>query len=187
MKRKMLLCIRSFFSLIHITFTKIFNIGGFFSAPVQDFSASTKFSISGGGKIFLKKHIHTKRNVCIEADGGIVEIGEGCFFNNGCMIVSKERVRIGSCTAFGPNVFVYDHDHDIKSGRILHESGFLTDEVIIGDNVWIGANCVILRGTRIGDGVVVGAGSVLKGVYEPGSVIIQKRSEEVRKGVHSFD
>lgn len=44
---------------------------------------------------------------------------------------------------------------------------------------WIGANTVILRGTVIGRDCVVGAGSVLKGVYPAGSVIVQKRTENI--------
>lgn len=180
MKKKISLCVRSLFSLAHIVFTKLFNIRGFYSAMEQDFSASTKFSVSGSGRISLMKHIHTKRNVIFEADGGNMEIGEGCFFNNGCMVVSKESISIGSYSAFGPNVLVYDHDHNIHSERTIHDSGFVTEPVIIGDNVWIGANSVILRGSVIGDGCVIGAGSVIKGVYPSDTIIIQKRSEETK-------
>ena len=54
----------------------------------------------------------------------------------------------------------------------------------IGDNVWIGANSVILRGSVIGSGCVIGAGSVIKGTYPPDSVIIQKRSNEVMERNH---
>lgn len=171
--------VRSFFSLIHIIIAKICNPSGFSSAIVQDFSLTTKFSSYNSGKIFLKKHIHTKRNVIFEADGGILEVGEGCFFNNGGMVVSKERIVIGNHTSFGPNVLIYDHDHNIDSGLDICDSGFKTAPVVIGDNVWVGANSVILRGTVLGHGCVVGAGSVIKGTYPPGSVIIQKRSEQI--------
>ena len=51
--------------------------------------------------------------------------------------------------------------------------------ITVGDDVWIGANTVILRGTVIGRDCVVGAGSVLKGVYPAGSVIVQKRTENI--------
>ena len=58
-----------------------------------------------------------------------------------------------------------------------------TGKLKIGKNCWIGANTVILRGTVLGDNCVVGAGSVLKGHYESGSIILQKRetiSKEVK-------
>lgn len=181
MKKRIMLYIRSLFSLIHALYAKLCHPAGFHCAPLQDFSLTTRLCVSEGGRLYLKKHTHTKRNVVIEAEGGIVTVGEGCFFNSGCMIVSKERISIGDNTSFGPNAAVYDHDHDIRSGAEIHNSGYVTSPVVIGDNVWIGANTVILRGTVIGSGSVVGAGSVIKGTYPPYSVIVQKRTETVRE------
>ena len=184
MKRKISLYVRSILTLVHIAFVKILNISGFTSAAVQDFSLTTRISVNEKGIISLKKHIHTRRNVTFESDGGMIELGEGCFFNNGCMVVSKEHIKIGKNTSFGPNVLVYDHDHNIHSAEDIHDSGFVTSPVVIGDNVWIGANSVILRGSVIGSGCVIGAGSVIKGTYPPDSVIIQKRSNEVMERNH---
>lgn len=179
MKNRISLYVRSALTFLRIVIIKIFNIQGFSASLIQDFSLTTKISVSEKGKILLKKHIHTKRNVVLCSEGGTLEIGEGCFFNNGCMAVAKERITIGNQVAFGPNVFIYDHDHDISSEKSIHDSGYKTSPVVIGDDVWIGANTVILRGTVIGRGSVVGAGSVLKGVYPAGSVIVQKRSENI--------
>ena len=151
MKKRISLYVRSVLTFLRIVITKIFNIKGFHSAFIQDFSITTKISVTERGKILLKKHIHTKRNVILCAEGGTLEIGEGCFFNNGC----------------------------ISSAESIHDSGYKTSPVVIGDDVWIGANTVILRGTVIGRDCVVGAGSVLKGVYPAGSVIVQKRTENI--------
>ncbi len=188
MKKRLSLYARSIFSALHTAFVKILNIHSFKSSFIQDFSLTTKLSMRDGGGISLAKHIHTKRNVVFEADGGKIEIGEGCFMNNGCMVVAKEHIRIGAYTSFGPNVLVYDHDHDIHTDKSIHDSGYKTAPVIIGKNVWVGANTVILRGSIIGDGCVIGAGSVIKGEYEAGSVVIQRRGEEIgkRKEVHEL-
>lgn len=180
MKKRLSLYARSILSFVHIVFVKIFNIRSFKSSLVQDFSLTTRIFPHGGGKISLGKRIHTRRNVVLEAEGGSLEIGEGVFFNNGCMAVSKERIAIGKNTAFGPNTVIYDHDHNIHSDKAIHDSGYLTESVVIGDNVWVGANCTILRGTCIGDGCVIGAGSVIKGTYEPYTAVIQKRAETVK-------
>jgi acetyltransferase-like isoleucine patch superfamily enzyme len=94
-------------------------------------------------------------------------------------VVCRQSVDIGSGTEFGPNVLVYDHDHEWRGGA-LKEGNFLTDSVFIGKNCWIGAGCIVLRGTRIGDGCVVAAGSVLKGEYPTGSLIYQRRETVVR-------
>jgi acetyltransferase-like isoleucine patch superfamily enzyme len=181
MKRKLKLWIRSAFSLIHIIAVKICNIRGFTASAIQDLSLTTRISLEKGGQIKLGKGIHARRNVVIEAmSGGKIEIGDGCFFNNGCMIVGKEKITIGEKTSFGPNVFIYDHDHDTNRSPDT-ENTYKSSPVEIGKRVWIGANTVILRGTRIGDNCVVGAGSVISGEYEPNTVIIQKRSTELKK------
>lgn len=187
MKKKLSLFIRAFFSLIHIAFVKLLNLKGFKSAMQQDFSFTTSLRPHDGGVITLSKHIHTRRNVVFEAEGGMIEIGEGCFFNNGCMIVSHESIKIGEYTCFGPNVLVYDHDHKIDASVPLHDSGYKTAPIVIGKNVWIGGNSVILRGTVIGDNCVIGAGSVIKGIYEEGSIVVQKRGEEIRTRLCTTD
>ena len=58
---------------------------------------------------------------------------------------------------------------------------FKTAPITIGNNVWMGANALILRGTTIGDNTVVGGGTVVKGDFPANSVIIQKRTTEVRQ------
>ena len=68
--------------------------------------------------------------------------------------------------------------YDYRVG--LEQNCFKTKPIIVGSNCWIGAQTVILRGTEIGDNCVVGAGSVLKGKYPDGSVIIQKRETSYR-------
>lgn len=56
---------------------------------------------------------------------------------------------------------------------------FQTSPIVIGNNVWIGANTLILRGTTIGDNCVVAGGSVIRGNYPADTVIVQKRTTEV--------
>ena len=91
------------------------------------------------------------------------------------------RIVIGNDVMMGPNCIMrtYSHRHD-RIDIPMTKQGFEPEQVMyIGDDVWIGANTVILRGTVIGRDCVVGAGSVLKGVYPAGSVIVQKRTENI--------
>lgn len=181
MRKRNSLYIRAFFSLWHLLFVKLINFRSFFAGLPQDISCGTRISVQSGGKIILSKRIHTRRAVTLEADGGTLRIGEGSFINNGSAAVAKESIIIGRNTAIGPNTLIYDHDHRIDKSLPVHDSGFVTSPVIIGDNVWIGANCVILRGSIIGNGCVIGAGSVVKGEYPSDTVIIQKRDETLMK------
>lgn len=91
------------------------------------------------------------------------------------MLVSHEKIMVGNNVQFEPNVMVYDHDHDFRLHGCLNNKDFVTSPIEIGDNVWIGAGTIILRGTKIGNNCIVGAGSLLKGEYEENQVIVQKR------------
>jgi len=58
--------------------------------------------------------------------------------------------------------YLIDVDHEIESREVpIPSQGLRTSPITIGDDVWIGAHCVILRGVTIGKGAVVGANSVV--------------------------
>ena len=106
-------------------------------------------------------------------------IGNNVSLNCQNMIACREKIVIGNDVQFSPNVQIYDHDHDYKTLGGSKAGKYKTSPVVIGNNVWIGANTVILRGTVLGDNCVVGAGSIIKGHYPDNSLIIQKRDETV--------
>lgn len=103
---------------------------------------------------------------------GILEIGEGTAFNNNCIITCREKIKIGRHVLFGPNVAIFDHDHDFRGNDFEHE--FVTDEIDIGNNVWIGANVTILKGTKIGDNAVIGANAVVFGNIPENAIYINE-------------
>ena len=57
---------------------------------------------------------------------------------------------------------------------------YVETPVVIGNDVWIGANVVIMRGTTIGDQAVIGAGSIVKGNVPAGKVFYQKRETIIK-------
>lgn len=103
------------------------------------------------------------------------EIGNNTSVNSNNMIVCRESIKIGNNVYLSPNVQIYDHDHDFRVEGGVTAGKYKTTPVEIGDSCWIGANTVILRGTKLGRNCVVGAGCVLKGEYPDDSVIVQKR------------
>lgn len=121
-------------------------------------SIKAAIKIEDEGSIRLGKQVQIRPYSEIHvSDKGMIEIEDGAFFNRNCMIVCRGKVHIGKGTAFGPNVVVYDHDHELK----LREGGYTVSPVHIGDHVWIGAGCIILKGVHIGDEAVVAAGSIV--------------------------
>lgn len=92
--------------------------------------------------------------------GNRIEIGKNFFANYNCTIIDTGRVKIGDNCQFAPNVGIYTAGHPVHPAtrNTLYEYGF---DITIGDNVWIGANTVVLPGVTIGSNTVIGAGSVV--------------------------
>ena len=87
---------------------------------------------------------------------------EKAFFNNYCSINCLESIKIGKDCLFGENVKIYDHNHIFSNIDVpISSQGFSTAPIVIGNNVWIGSNCTILKGVTIGDNVVIGANCLI--------------------------
>ena len=127
----------------------------------------------GGSLIIGKSLINDNAFVC--ASGGKIELEDGVSINRNAVVVSKCLISIGKGSSIGPNVCIYDHNHKIdKNG--FYKDEFSSSPVIIGKNVWIAANCTILKGTTIGDNCVIGAGCVVSGVVPPNTLVKPNRS-----------
>jgi acetyltransferase-like isoleucine patch superfamily enzyme len=90
-----------------------------------------------------------------------ISIGNGCGFS-GTSIGAKESIEIGQNVIVGANSTITDFDwHSLDPADRDNQSKIPSKRVIIEDNVWIGANCIILKGVRIGRNTVVGSGSIV--------------------------
>ncbi|MDT2712392.1 acyltransferase [Enterococcus dongliensis] len=132
--------------------------------------------------VFIKKGFHAKRNTTLHAIGGTIEIGENVFLNENVKIVAHSKISIGSNVTIGPNVVIYDHDHDVKG-----KNGFVTSPIVIADNVWIGANAIILKGVSIGRGAVVAAGTIVTKDVPENHIVKQKLSLDMMESIYKGD
>jgi acetyltransferase-like isoleucine patch superfamily enzyme len=85
---------------------------------------------------------------------------------SGATIYARKKITIGDYTLIGGNTKIMDNDFhpinpDIRRKTPHDHMGI--KEIEIGENVFIGCNCLILKGTKIGDNSVIGAGSVVSG------------------------
>ena len=93
-------------------------------------------------------------------------IGKRCYVNSGCVLYSGNGITIGNDVLIAPNCTLAPVNHAYSDRSILiRDQGFGLNRggIIIEDDVWIGANCVILDGALLRRGCVVGAGSLVRG------------------------
>ena len=96
----------------------------------------------------------------LHAESGIY-FGKWVALNFNCYIEGSGGVEIGDGTIFGPNVVVVSSQHGIEVDTSVREAPRKFGKVKVGHNVWVGANAVIMAGVRIGNGSVIGAGSIV--------------------------
>ncbi len=131
-------------------------------------------AVKSKSKINIGKGFRTRNNVSFRVyDQGILSFGDNFFANDGSSINCRKSITIGNNVSFGQNVFVFDHDHDYKNDM----NHFISKKIQIGNNVWIGANTVILKGVTIGDNVTIAAGSVVIKDIPSNVLFYQKRND----------
>jgi acetyltransferase-like isoleucine patch superfamily enzyme len=104
-------------------------------------------------------------------EGAVLDIGEN-FAMSGGALCAFERITIGNNVAIGANTTIADTDfHPLEAEqRYLDSAEVRSAPVVIEDGVFIGMNCLILKGVTIGRGSVIGAGSVVTKDIAPGVI-----------------
>lgn len=89
-----------------------------------------------------------------------IEIGENFYANMNCIILDEAKVVFGNNVfiASGCGFYTAEHPLDVEQRNKGLE---YAKPITIGNNVWIGAQCIILAGVTIGDNCIIGAGSVV--------------------------
>ena len=96
-------------------------------------------------------------------------------------INSYERVEVGDHTALGDGCYLQDNDHGTEPGTPVMEQPSYGSPISIGRDVWLGARCIVLKGVAIGDGTVVGAGSVVVRSLPAGVVAVGVPARPVKR------
>jgi len=138
-------------------------------ADIEDSTRGTEIVIGEGTVIdsFVK----------IKPAGGTgsVVIGERCYLNPGVVIYSGNGIRLGNDVLIAANCTLAPVNHEFRDrSRTIYDQRFSPSKggIEIGDDVWIGANTVVLDGARIGQGAVVAAGTVVRGELEPYGIYV---------------
>jgi len=129
-------------------------------------NSKSSIEISKGGKLVLKganSCFNSGSNIIIGKDA-VMEIGHRFYCNGRSDFNCLKHVVFGNDVLFSVNIMLMDTDfHKIYNNR--DEQINSNQEIIIGDKVWIGCNTTVLKGTRIGNNIIIGACSLLSGKY----------------------
>jgi acetyltransferase-like isoleucine patch superfamily enzyme len=112
-------------------------------------------------------------SLCLLRPGARISIGDASAAS-GAVICAATSVRVGRRVLLGANCKILDTDfHPLTpEARLNHPTRDASSEpVVIGDDVFVGAHALILKGVVLGDGCVVGAGAVVSGTFPARSVI----------------
>src|SRR5690554_3494159 len=159
------------------------------SFPYIDLKNNSKLNL--GNNVMLNStnygyHINMHNCVKILADGENSEIYIGANTRiHGSCIHAKSKITIGkNCLIAGNCQIIDSNGHETLMERPLDRI-FSMDkprEIIIEDNVWIGANCIVLKGVKIGSGSIIAAGSVVVESI-PENVIARGNPAQVIKNI----
>lgn len=135
-------------------------------------------------KLILRKNAHIENWCVVNTWHGDVILEQGSGVGIGSIVIGP--VKFGKKSVCSQNCFITGESHlygDINKNFLTQ--GYKLKDVVIGENVWIGSNCVVLPGVEIGNNSVIGAGSVVTksipsysvAVGNPAKVIIQYDAE----------
>ena len=135
--------------------------------------------------------LYSRTIIVTRASGAVIEIGDNVGIS-GATIYARQGIYIGDNTCVGGNCKILDNDfHPIDAEerlRLLNDvhGGDAADliptrEIHIGKNCFLGCNSIILKGTVLGDGCVVGAGAVVSGKFEDNCVIAGNPARVIKK------
>lgn len=137
-------------------------------------------SITFGDKVSLYSSFSSnmlglyQRCIVVARYGGEIEIGEHCGIS-GSTIYAWDSIKIGSYTRIGANCKIIDNDfHPVEleyRHKALNKEYARRAPITIGSDCFIGMNSIILKGTTLGNNVIVGAGSVVHGTFPDNCII----------------
>lgn len=166
---------------VKMAWTKLFHPKSFRGPLLCMISPFSEIVLEAKGKLHIGRMVKLRDGGKIRVRaGGTLVLGDNVSIGSNSMIVCHDAISIGANVQLAANVQIFDHDHDFRVEGGLKSGQFKKSPVVIGNNVWIGCNSVILRGTVIGDNAVIAAGSVVKGVVPENSTFIQKRTCEIK-------
>jgi len=142
-------------------------------------------------RVVVGDHCNISCSITLGREGR-VSVGDFVFMNSGCRIRCDHEVKVGNYCLFGPEVVLWDtKNHPMSASRRREQAMSIPRgradsyvaggaPIVIEDDVWLGLRVVVLSGVTIGQGSVVGAGSVVTKSIPPGSFAAGNPAKVIR-------
>lgn len=165
----------SFFSYLKYYFIKKIAYFYFFRWGKLRTKFYTLLMAEAGKNIFIFPPFH-----CPSPEG--IHLKDNINISHNCLIGGEGGVFIGNFVMIGPNTCIVSGNHGFLRGDIpMVRQKPISAPIKIADDVWIGANVIILPGTTIGQGAIVGGGSIVTKNIEPYSIAAGNPAKVIRK------
>lgn len=134
-------------------------------------SATSRRGVILERQVTVDDHAVLRASGVVRARGEGIRVGPRSAIGAFNMILGAGGISIGADCLLGPHVTVLSENHTVSALDIpIRAQGETRAETRIGNNVWVGANVVILAGSNIGDGAVIAAGAVVRGTIPSFSI-----------------
>lgn len=140
-----------------------------------------------GGNIRLGEGCIVCRGAMLMTYGGDITSGDFCGVNPYSIIYGHGGVKIGNYVRFAAHCVVIPANHTFEMiGTPIYKQPLNTKGIIIDSDVWVGANVCLLDGVKVGEGAVIGAGSVVSKDIAPYTVNVGNPARQIKNRKGSF-
>ena len=152
------------FYLLRFIYFVVFKRNIDWNSSLVGFGKNVILRTLNKSKIKFGKNNFFDDGCCLVAlDGGEIIFGDDVKVNRNVTIVARKKIKICNNVIFGPNSLVYDHDYNVN--LLDKKKEYISKEILINKNCWIGGLVFIGKGVEIGEGSAIAAGSkVVKNV-----------------------
>lgn len=124
-------------------------------------------------QIFIGAEVIIKENarLCVTNPKAIIKIGDWTTIGYHTHIFSNKSVTIGNNCLIAPFCYLVDTNHGFSRGKLIRKQAMSSRQIVIEDDVWLGAGVTVLRGVTIKRGAIVSAGSVVTEDVEENAIV----------------
>jgi acetyltransferase-like isoleucine patch superfamily enzyme len=141
------------------------------------------FKCREGGFVKLGDKVRIYRDTFIETgQKGSLTVGDHSSIHPRCQLNAHlESIMIGRNVMIAANCALYSYDHGVIPGKFIREQPLQSrGPIVIEDEAWIGTGVIVLSGVKIGEGAVIGAGSVVTRDVPAGGIAVGNPAKVIK-------